>query len=225
LDVEFQESQSPVLYLFRRLMNDNHGFGKYRGGAGVQFGVMLHNVKQYTAIARGQGSKFPIDAGLFGGFYAGTGPAISVRDTNLGELLAKSDPKLPYDVQALLTERPIRGEYQITEPNMYWTMKEGDLIVNYSSSGAGYGDPLEREPELVMRDLREGLLSHETASEVYAVVYDRETYAVDHEATDRRRMEERKVRLNRGQPYAEFEREWSKKRPMPEILLDFGPWP
>lgn len=224
LDVEFQETQSPVLYLFRRFMKDNHGFGKHRGGAGVQFGVMLHNVDNYTAIARGQGSKFPIDSGLFGGYYGGTGPAVSVRNTNLKEMLSNSDPDVPHDAHQILTNRPLAGDYLITEPSMYWTMKEGDLIVNFSSSGAGFGDALERDPDLVMQDLRNGLISSIVAESVYKVVYDHESLVVDQEATRKIRDGEKKERLERGKPFDAFIKEWCKRKPPEEALRDFGPW-
>lgn len=54
-------------------------------------------------------------------------------------------------------------------------------------SGGGYGDVLERNPELVMKDLREDLISDESAENIYKVVYDRATRRVDLAATAARR--------------------------------------
>jgi acetophenone carboxylase len=226
LDVELQETQLPILYLFRNLMPDNHGFGKHRGGTGVQFGVMLHNVPSFTAIARGQGSKFPIDTGLFGGYAGGTGPAISVRNTNLKKLLKDSDMDIPRGIAELLEKRHIKGDYSITEPNMYWTMREGDLIANYSSSGAGFGDPLERDPEDVLRDLRQGIISFKVSQEVYKVVFsNRHSLQLDLKKTAKARKKARQARLETARPYHEFIMEWSKKRPPAEAMATLGPWP
>jgi N-methylhydantoinase B len=57
--------------------------------------------------------------------------------------------------------------------------------------GGGYGDPLEREPNLVARDVEDGLISVERAREIYGVVLTEPTrrgeYAADPEATSRLR--------------------------------------
>lgn len=59
--------------------------------------------------------------------------------------------------------------------------------------GGGYGDPLEREPDLVRGDVEGGLVSEERAREVYGVVlhvsHQRGRYTVDAEATAQRRAE------------------------------------
>ena len=67
----------------------------------------------------------------------------------------------------------------------------GEAIVGECSGGGGYGDPLEREPELVKLRVREGWLSKEKAEKVYGVVLDtsREEYQVEEEAT--RQLRER----------------------------------
>ena len=71
-------------------------------------------------------------------------------------------------------------------------------------SGGGYGDVLERDPEAVMADVEAGYLSGETAREIYFVVYDPDTLAVDAAATQAARDAERQARLRRGRPYGEF---------------------
>ena len=50
--------------------------------------------------------------------------------------------------------------------------KNGDVIYMKMASGGGYGDPLERIPQLVLEDVTEGLVSKEAAQEVYGVVID-----------------------------------------------------
>ena len=49
------------------------------------------------------------------------------------------------------------------------TVNAGDVIRIHTGNGAGYGDPRERSPELVLADLRDGLLSEEHARAVYGV--------------------------------------------------------
>jgi len=66
-----------------------------------------------------------------------------------------------------------------------------DAIVSESSSGGGYGDPLDRDPELVRYRAREGWITIAKATEVYGVILDTmpELYAVDYEATKKLRNE------------------------------------
>ena len=44
-----------------------------------------------------------------------------------------------------------------------------DVIRVFMGSGGGYGDPRERDPELVRADVRNGLLSPERVRDVYGV--------------------------------------------------------
>jgi N-methylhydantoinase B len=45
----------------------------------------------------------------------------------------------------------------------------GDLIRLLTAGGGGHGDPRDRDPELVRRDVAEGYLSVEAAREIYGV--------------------------------------------------------
>ena len=47
-----------------------------------------------------------------------------------------------------------------------------EAIVSESSSGGGYGDPLDRDPELVCHRVREGWITKAFAKDVYGVVVD-----------------------------------------------------
>ena len=63
--------------------------------------------------------------------------------------------------------------------------------VCYSQGGGGYGDPLDRDPEAVRDDVRDGLVSLAAAHDEYGVVFDTasELYEVDFEATKKRRSQ------------------------------------
>jgi N-methylhydantoinase B/oxoprolinase/acetone carboxylase alpha subunit len=68
-------------------------------------------------------------------------------------------------------------------------MNTGDEMLFVTPSGGGYGEPLEREPELVLDDIRDELVDRETAREVYGVVLDQSGTAVDVAATESLRAE------------------------------------
>ena len=72
----------------------------------------------------------------------------------------------------------------------------GEALVSECSSGGGYGDPLDRDPDLVRHRVREGWTSVDRARDVYGVVLDLtpELYAVDHRATEELRTEKRAAR-------------------------------
>jgi N-methylhydantoinase B len=69
----------------------------------------------------------------------------------------------------------------------------GERVVLRLPGGGGHGDPFEREPALVTRDVEDGLVSAERARDVYGVVLKEGeqpgTYTVDAEATARHRKE------------------------------------
>jgi 5-oxoprolinase (ATP-hydrolysing) len=69
------------------------------------------------------------------------------------------------------------------------TLKAGSCIEIGVPNSGGYGDPLERDPELVRSDVLDGFTTLELAERDYGVVLDPETLALDLEATERRRAE------------------------------------
>jgi N-methylhydantoinase B len=64
-----------------------------------------------------------------------------------------------------------------------YPLRAGDLITMLTSAGGGFGDPFERDPELVGADVRDGRVSPEAARRDYGVVVDRDTGEVDPAAT------------------------------------------
>jgi N-methylhydantoinase B len=48
-------------------------------------------------------------------------------------------------------------------------LARGDLVRLVTGTGGGYGDPREREPELVRRDLEDGMISEADASAIYGL--------------------------------------------------------
>ena len=72
------------------------------------------------------------------------------------------------------------------------------IVADFVAGGSGYGDPLDREPERVARDVRVGIVSPHVANEVYGVVLRREHCLPDGEATEKRRREIRENRWCEG---------------------------
>jgi N-methylhydantoinase B len=72
-------------------------------------------------------------------------------------------------------------------------LSENDVFELFPNAGAGWGDTLERQPELVVADLAEGRVSREDATSLYGVVVD------DHGSLDRAATDElrRSLRLGR----------------------------
>ena len=68
-------------------------------------------------------------------------------------------------------------------------LSAGDTLQITVPNSAGYGDPLERDPELVLSDVLDGYTTLELAERDYGVVIDPESLAVDEEATSRLRKE------------------------------------
>jgi N-methylhydantoinase B len=82
-----------------------------------------------------------------------------------------------------------RGTDKELNAGMYATgihLKAGDHIYYTSSGGGGFGDPLERDPQLVLEDVMDEWLNIETAKEFYGVVIEE----IDAEACDYRINEE-----------------------------------
>ena len=62
-------------------------------------------------------------------------------------------------------------------------LQPDEVLVNDTGGGGGWGDPFQRDPAAVARDVRNGFVSVEAASRDYGVVVDAATFAVDDAAT------------------------------------------
>ena len=66
---------------------------------------------------------------------------------------------------------------------IYESMAPGDVLVNNSGGGGGWGNPFKRDPERVLDDVRNDYVSLESARQDYGVVIDPDTMTVDVAAT------------------------------------------
>jgi len=226
-DVESTEADRPFLYTFRNFFKNSYGHGRFRGGAGAGLGLMVHNVPGLGVGAMGAGARFPMTLGLFGG-YAGPPTFVQyVTGSNLLALMADSSARRPRDLDAVYSAaNPERGERHMHDIAMgVRPFRAGDTIYFGVGGGGGYGDVLERDPQAVMRDLRDNRMTHWAARNIYRVVYDEASLRIDAAATERARQEVREQRKRRGRPYAEFVREWQRLRPPAAALPFYGAYP
>ena len=70
-----------------------------------------------------------------------------------------------------------------------YRLRAGDTLEITVPNSGGYGDPIERDVELVLSDVLDGFTTVEKAERDYAVVIDPEAMTVDAEATQRLRKE------------------------------------
>ncbi len=187
---------------------------------------MIHKVSDMVSLCMGNGSKVPLGQPLFGGYTSPPIPGISVRKPGLLDEMKKPDCHLTMDLRDMLEKNTVSGEWKYElvarTPRVF---QEGDLLFGFSGGGPGYGDPLDREPESVMEDLKKNIISDWTAQNIYKIAYDPERRKVDLVQTEKLRREERQARLARGVPYEQFQEAWSKQTPPKESLQFYGTWP
>lgn len=192
-DVENHEGADPVLFLWRRLRPNSGGPGESRGGVALDQAYAIH----YSDLMAGPGfnalAQVPAH-GFGGGFPGATGIYSKVTHTNITELLDKG--LLPTLERFEGREEPVRQH--IT----HMKLERDDLFVMLSGSGGGVGDPLLRDPEKVIADIRDNYITAGHAKEVYGVVAD-EKGDLDSAGTTARREEIRRQRIG-GEPQKEL---------------------
>ena len=78
------------------------------------------------------------------------------------------------------------------------SVREGDLIRVMTTGGGGWGDPADREPELVREDVLQGKVGAESAMRHYGVIFkNQDNFALDEEGTIafRKLMKSRRKKL------------------------------
>ncbi|HZU08144.1 MAG TPA: hydantoinase B/oxoprolinase family protein [Chloroflexota bacterium] len=198
-DVERIEMQYPFIYFTRRHTKDGSGFGKYRGGYGSERLFMIYGSQDASTDFRPY-APIPLGAfGLFGGHPTGFGGvrALFATEGLLARLARGEYPPGPEEVEARGWGRVVCPEG--APPRI--PLPEHSLVADFAQSGGGYGDPLERDPAAVAREVRIGTTSRYAAERVYGVVLDA-AGAVDPAATQQRRAALREERRARGRPPA-----------------------
>ena len=86
--------------------------------------------------------------------------------------------------------RPGTDQEQVTGM-VYEAMAPGEVLVNCSGGGGGWGNPLNRDPEKVLNDVRNEYISLTSAERDYGVVIDPDTLTVEAAATETLRNEKK----------------------------------
>ena len=76
------------------------------------------------------------------------------------------------------------GAEEVLEVMISRAMAAGDVLYHRQPGGGGWGEPLERDVEAVVADLRDDRISAGAAREFYGVVLDELSLAIDHPATE-----------------------------------------
>ncbi len=223
---EVMEEEVPFMQLVsKRLVRDNMGFGKYTGGMGYEMIVAAEGSPQWGFMTVTSGAKFSSIYGMYGGYGCGTYPLAMVKGTNVYEHIRRDNTKFDLSIAKVMNERPFpEGRYSTHHMGLQFDLaKDGELYMISQGAGGGYGDPLERAPEAVIRDVELDRISQQVAEDIFAVRYDPATLRLDAEATREARAEARRARLRRGKPYDEFVAEFVTDEP-PADLPYYGSW-
>jgi N-methylhydantoinase B len=141
LPIEAMEIEFPLRIERYELVCDSGGAGRFRGGLGILRDMRLL-ANNASASLRSARQRFPAP-GMAGGQPGGLGAFIqnpgTASETRLG-LTTSGTP-----------------------------LANGDVLRIVSPGGGGYGDPRERDPEAVKRDLIEGKISENAAREIYGL--------------------------------------------------------
>ena len=154
---EVMEAEQPVQILAYELVQDRAGPGKFRGGAPYRRDIQLDEAEAVLQIRSDRKKIRPY--GLYGGRPGQ--PSANVLNPNRNA-------------------RPL-------ESKVTTTLFRGDVIRHEWAGGGGWGDPLERDPERVLRDVRNEYVSRESARDDYGVVINTASWTVDAAATAARR--------------------------------------
>lgn len=223
---EQTEENLPFVYaISKRLWPDNIGFGKYRSGCGYQYGLMRYGDQPFGFQTFTGGSFYPTTLGLFGGYACPVYLVARIRGKNLFEEWKTRPHLFQTSIEYLMNEQPFAdakySTHSMSVPFEFYS--EGELFMVSQGAGGGYGDVLEREPSLVLKDFEENLISLRTAREIYHVVLDPITKSVDPSATAEARSAERQARKRRGMTWDDFHSRKVKPEP-PANTNFFGNW-
>jgi N-methylhydantoinase B len=144
LPTEVLESRMPVRKTRFGFITDSGGPGRRRGGLAAE--AEFEFLSTGSAVVWAEKAVASTVLGADGG--------ASPPERNSIVVYPETDRELRLGKRAELALRP------------------GDRIIARPSGGGGHGDPLDREPELVVWDVKNGYVSREQADSAYGVILD-----------------------------------------------------
>ncbi len=179
-NVETTESRYPVLYLYSRQERDTGGAGRFRGGTGYGAMYLLHGVNEAMNLVLGFTPENTESRGMAGGYPGGSAVFALKQGSDIHWLFEHGT------MPAELSE--VKGELVLIPPAYLGKLGPADVWGRQNSGGGGFGDPILRDPELVLQDFRNNLVSKEAALENYGVILSGDKKpAIDAEATEKQR--------------------------------------
>jgi len=172
--IEVTETEMPLTITGYEFMPDKCGAGKFRGGVPFRRDYRFLEREGMLQVRSDRRDHRPF--GLYGG---------SPGQPSENYLNPDTDGRL---IPSKLT----------------MTIRKGDVFRHVLAGGGGWGDPLERDPEAVLRDVRNEFLSAERASADYGVIVDTTAWRVDLIATKQRREQIRAARGWREPPRVQW---------------------
>jgi N-methylhydantoinase B len=172
--IEVTEAEHPISLLAYEFVPDKAGAGKYRGGVPFMRDYRFNEADGVLQVRSDRRDHRPF--GLYGG--------------SPGQ---PSENYLNPDAE----HRTLPGKFTMN-------VKRGDVFRHVLAGAGGWGDPLERDPAAVLKDVRNELLSPEKAAADYGVVVDTGRWSVDEAATRRRREAIRNARGWRAVPKVQW---------------------
>jgi N-methylhydantoinase B len=160
-DYEMFEIQDPHFLLKHEYLEDSAGAGQWRGGLGIET-VFRIDGEDVMGVAFGDGVEEEARAfGLFGG-KSGCINTVSLTAPD-GQVRVPKSKEI------------LRG------------LSQGTIFAQKAGGGGGYGDPMLRPADVVLADVRNGLVSIEAARRDYGVAIDGASWTVDLAETGRLR--------------------------------------
>ena len=173
--VEVIEAEQPVEILAYEFLPDRAGAGKFRGGA-PYFRDYRFTEREAVLQVRSDRARFR-PYGLYGGMPGQ--PSANYLN--------------PQDNNQKLTSKPTM------------IIQKGDVFRHELAGGGGWGDPLERDPADVLRDVRNELVSITSAKNDYGVIFDNELINVDSNKTNALRKTMREKRAGAKLPFVAWD--------------------
>lgn len=179
-NIETYEFNYPLLYLYRRQQCDSGGPGRYRGGAGVNTMYTVHGVDRIdTTVLHTFAAQQPEATGIGGGYPAASCSFVINRASAIESWFRQG--RMPDELEQ------VEGRVEVQPPLIITDLGRGDIYRCTTSGGGGFGDPLDREPAAIQRDVERLLVSSAVARDIYGVVLTPGTHAVDETGTEQLR--------------------------------------
>jgi N-methylhydantoinase B len=197
-NVEHNEQSFPLLVLYRKENTDSGGAGRYRGGNSAVVGFIPHGTDHIIQDTESSGAAIPSAPGLMGGYPANTNYYQFKRQSDIQDWLGRR--QIPGDIGEVTGEDVL---LQLRQVDIH--QGRDDVYEVAFAAGAGYGDPIERDPEAVRRDVYLGDISLKAARQIFRVELtgEGEELRVDAEATSAARRQAVVERLGgEPRPYA-----------------------